>query len=139
MTQGTPQGQPEPAQRREAFRPHHRLTKRDEFRAVYDANFKKPVGPIVVFALANPHGHPRLGLSVGRRVGNAVQRNAIKRRLRDAFRVVAARWPEGRGGLDLVLVVRPHERRTPADYVTLLEGAIARISKYASGHQDPSP
>lgn len=136
MTQPTPRPTPEPAGRREVFRPHHRLTKRDEFRAVYSGNLKKPAGPIVVFALPNALGHPRLGLSVGRRVGNAVQRNAIKRRLRDAFRVIAARWPSGRAGLDLVLVVRPHPCRAPAGYVELLDSAIDRLSRRAAKGQD---
>lgn len=131
-------------QPRHHYRLRHRLTKRDEFRAVYEANLKKPVGPLVLFALPNTLGHPRLGLSVGRRVGNAVQRNAIKRRLRDAFRLIAAAWPPSQPGLDLVLVVRPHPRRTPADYATLLEPAIARLAKHAANRpppaqQDPAP
>ncbi|GAB5497190.1 MAG: hypothetical protein Phyf2KO_22700 [Phycisphaerales bacterium] len=111
------------------YRKRHRLTHSNEFKAVYDARLKKPVGPIVVFALPNSLGHPRLGLSVGRRVGGAVARNAVKRRLRDAFRVTAANWPDDRPGLDLVIVVRPHETRTPASYQSMLESAIERLTK----------
>ncbi len=130
MTEGSAASDLPP--RPEVYRPHHRLTQNEQFRAVYERGMKKPAGPIVVFALPNGLGHPRLGLSVGRRVGGAVQRNAFKRRLRDAFRAIAARWPEDRKGMDLVLVVRPHELRTPAAYVELLGGAIDRLAKHAT-------
>jgi ribonuclease P protein component len=44
----------------------------------------------------------RLGLSVGRKVGNAVERNRWKRRIREAFRLLQHELPSG-----LDLVVRP--------------------------------
>ena len=47
---------------------------------------------------------PRLGLAVSRKVGGAVDRNRVKRRLRDAFERVSPELPPGH---DYVLVVRP--------------------------------
>jgi ribonuclease P protein component len=47
---------------------------------------------------------PRLGLSVGRRVGGAVERSRVKRVLREAFWEEAARLP---AGSDYVVVARP--------------------------------
>jgi ribonuclease P protein component len=47
---------------------------------------------------------PRLGVSVGRKVGGAVERNRVKRVLREAFWAVAPELPEGH---DFVLVARP--------------------------------
>nr|MBA2240129.1 ribonuclease P protein component [Solirubrobacterales bacterium] len=49
-------------------------------------------------------GEPRLGVSVSRRVGNAVRRNAVKRSLREAF------WSDDEilpPGYDFVVVARP--------------------------------
>lgn len=50
---------------------------------------------------------PRLGLSVSRRVGGAVERNHVKRLLREAFEQEAARLPAGH---DVVIVARPEAR-----------------------------
>jgi ribonuclease P protein component len=46
----------------------------------------------------------RLGISVSRKVGGAVERNAVKRALREAFWSIA---PDEVGGRDFVLVARP--------------------------------
>jgi ribonuclease P protein component len=50
---------------------------------------------------------PRLGLSVSRRVGGAIDRTRIKRLLREAFWAEAERLPEGS---DYVVVARPDAR-----------------------------
>ncbi len=56
-------------------------------------------------------GPPRLGLSVSRKVGGAVERNRVKRLLREAFRTEGAVLPPG---TDVVLVARRDLRELAA-------------------------
>lgn len=48
--------------------------------------FRYATSHLIVHVLANELGHSRLGLTVPRKVGTAVVRNRVKRRLREAFR-----------------------------------------------------
>ena len=57
-----------------------------------------------VHAFPNELDTPRLGLSVSRKVGNAVTRNTVRRRLKEVF---ASAMPEVPGSLDLVVSARP--------------------------------
>jgi ribonuclease P protein component len=75
-----------------------------DFDALYARGAKIIETRLVAFVAVAPEraGGARLGLSVGRRVGDAPRRNRVKRVLREAFRKLALREP-----LDLVLVARP--------------------------------
>src|SRR5215203_7095489 len=59
---------------------------------------------VTVHAFPNEHGTPRLGVSVSRKVGNAVTRNAVRRRLREVFHSCVS---ETSRELDLVVSARP--------------------------------
>jgi len=51
----------------------------------------------------NRRHQTRCGFVVGKRIGNAVQRNRARRRLREAVRLL---FPDIKPGMDLVFVVR---------------------------------
>ena len=72
---------------RATFPRSHRLGGRLAFAAVFETRVRQSRGPLTVYAQPNTLGHPRIGISIGRRVGIAVQRNRIKRLLREAYRL----------------------------------------------------
>jgi ribonuclease P protein component len=84
-----------------------RLSRSAEFERVYRQGRSKGNRYLVLYAFPREEGDedgPRLGLSVGRRVGGAVDRTRVKRALREAFWEEARRLPEGS---DYVVVARP--------------------------------
>src|ERR1019366_6471117 len=99
-----------------SFPRSHRLSGKLAFSAVYDARVKTTRGPLVAYSLPNDLGHPRLGISISRKVGTAPVRNRIKRLLREAFRLHPYDLPRG---YDLVIVVRPHVPLELSDYARL--------------------
>ena len=101
----------------------HRLSGKLAFAAVYDVKAKESRGPLLVFSRPNGLGHPRLGLSVSRRVGNAIRRNRVKRLLREAFRSHQHDLPTG---YDFVVVVRPHGPMILAEYQRLWTALTVR-------------
>ncbi len=115
--------------RRFLLRHRQRLHGNRAFSAVFAAELRKSMGPIVVCGRPNDLDYNRQGLSVPRRVGSAVVRAGIKRRLREAFRLGQY---DGPTGYDLVLVVRPHKRLAVADYQKLIYDALVRIDKLAA-------
>ena len=66
-----------------------------------------------------------MGIVVSRKVGKAVVRNTVRRRLRASMgRIVAERWPDGaRHDVDLIVIARP----VAADATsTMLEASLRR-------------
>jgi ribonuclease P protein component len=84
-----------------------RLSRSAEFERVYRQGRSKGNRYLVLYAFpreGESDEGPRLGLSVGRRVGGAVDRTRVKRALREAFWEEARRLP---AGSDYVVVARP--------------------------------
>jgi ribonuclease P protein component len=101
-----------------------RLQHARQFDAVYAAKVRETRGPLMIYAIPNSLSHPRLGLSVGRKVGTAPKRNRIKRLIREAFRLMQHDLPRG---YDLVVNVRPHEVALLADYQRMFSSMMLRL------------
>ena len=85
----------------------HRLSRSRDFDAVYRQGRSVATRYLVLYAFPREDQDgegPRLGLAVSRRLGSAVERNRIKRRLRAAFDELAEALPQGN---DYVLIARP--------------------------------
>jgi ribonuclease P protein component len=86
-----------------AFRKHEHLRRPADFKLVYDRRRSASDGWLIVYVRENGLPHLRLGLSVSRKFGGAVQRNRLRRLYREAFRLTRHEMP---AGLDLVLIPR---------------------------------
>lgn len=71
-----------------------RLTRSGEFREVYREGRRYAGGALVLYFLPGRPG-TRLGLRVPRRVGTAVERNRVRRLLREAYRQLRGELPPG--------------------------------------------
>ncbi|CAN5501735.1 MAG: ribonuclease P protein component [Actinomycetota bacterium] len=90
-----------------ASRAGSRITDSPEFDRVYRQGAAYRGKLFSVHAFAKEHGSPRLGLSVSKKVGKAVVRNKVRRRMKEIFHARTGEL-EGMGsGLDFVVSARP--------------------------------
>ena len=92
-------------------RSRSRLSRSEDFARVYRAGRSVANRYLVLYYFERPEagpaqtaGGPRVGFSVSKRLGKAVDRNRVKRVLREAFRSVS---PLLKANMDFVLIARP--------------------------------
>ena len=94
------------------------------FRKLY-ARGKNAVGPfLVVYAMRNGTGQNRLGVTASTKLGHAVVRNRVRRRLRE---IVRLNEPRLKTGYELVLVAR--SRAVGAEYRKLEKAYLTACKK----------
>src|SRR5208283_2032007 len=80
-----------------------RLLKHSDFQRVYQSGRRQFTGNVTVFYLRRdgpePGSGPRVGFTVGKVLGGSVERNRIKRKMREAVRLS---WGACEGAVDVV-------------------------------------
>lgn len=109
------------------------LRRRADFAALQRSSKSKMHPLLVARFVPNDLGRTRFGLSTGKRVGGAVVRNRVRRRLKAAIRAHAAELVPG---WDVLLVARPPS--ADADYAAL-DGALHRVLTAARVLEPPEP
>ena len=86
------------------FSKNLRLLNAAEYETVFEnAQIKASCHYLLVLAISNHGPRPRLGMVIAKKhVSSAVQRNRIKRQIRESFRHIAEKLP----GMDLVVLAR---------------------------------
>jgi ribonuclease P protein component len=117
----------------EGFSRNDRLRQRREFEECYASGVRVSGRHVQVFLLraGGPAARTRLGISVARRVGTAVRRNRVKRRLREIFR--RSRILFGSQTVSVVVNARPSAATAPfaelsADYTDTVRRGLKRLA-----------
>lgn len=88
------------------------LCKNYEFQKLYRRGRSAVRSSLVMYCAKGKPEQVRLGLTAGKKIGNAVCRNRAKRRLRELFRVMQ---PDIKDGFDICIVARTRVLTIPYD------------------------
>ena len=94
------------------------------FRRLYTKGKSAATGLLPVYVRPNRQGRNRLGLTVGTKVGKAVRRNKVRRRIREAYRIHEETMTTG---WDIVVVARV--RSAFASYAELERDLLRLLDK----------
>ena len=103
-----------------------RLRKRPEYQAVQRSRAKVHTKHFLLLLRVNTSGDRRLGITVTKKVGNAVERNRVKRCVREVFRRHPELFP---AGMDVVFIAK---RGAPALGSRDVRGQVERAQKNLS-------
>ena len=86
------------------------LKQNSQFRRLYHRGKSCVTRTMVMYVAKNRFGENRLGITAGKKVGGAVQRNRAKRRIRESFRLFQCRLKQG---YDFCIVARTYTVNAP--------------------------
>ena len=90
------------------MRKSYRVKKESEFQRVFETHQSVANRKFIIYQMAKPgQPHFRVGISVGKKVGNAVNRNWVKRRIRQTLLEVK---PQLKAEVDFLVIARPAAR-----------------------------
>jgi ribonuclease P protein component len=125
----TPQGPPADVAAGERLLREERLRRRADFLRCYRTGRRRHGEIAILYFAPNELGHPRLGITASRKVGDAVVRHRLKRRIKEIYR----RWQERTRlpPMDLVVHLKPEAREVEwsplrAEILRLLAGVVHR-------------
>ena len=117
------------------MRGEHFLTGKIQFSLVYDEGKSWAGKEVVIRALPNGLNSSRFGFVVSRRVGKAVLRNRVKRRLREIIRQIPVQ-----PGWDIILIARiPAAATGFADLSQSVRKLLVRAGLFAGENEGYSP
>jgi ribonuclease P protein component len=99
------------------------LQKNKDFQQVYKKGKSFANKYFVMYVLKNELEENRLGISVSKKVGNSVQRNRLKRLIRENYRISESKYIRG---LDIVIIARINSKGIGYEEV---ESALEHLRK----------
>ncbi len=92
------------------MRKAYRVKKEKEFQKVFQTGQSFANRKFVVYVLPKEQPHFRVGISVGKKIGNAVARNAVKRKIRASI-------------FDMKNMINPH-----LDFIVIARPSVSTLS-----------
>ena len=100
-----------------SFGKNRRLKKNSQFKAILAKKNRFAADLLVLFIAPNDMGLSRLGISIGKSFGNAVQRNRAKRYIREAFRLNQDKIADD---FDYLVMISPKKLKQNPDIIKAL-------------------
>jgi ribonuclease P protein component len=88
---------------KQTFGKHEKIRRKREYVTIYERGVRRYSKHFTIIRCRNKEGIRRLGITVSKKVGIAVQRNRIKRLLREFFRLNKSRFSSSQ---DIVIIAK---------------------------------
>ena len=118
------------------FRKREHLRRSGDFADVFAGKASAADGAMVVYVRPNGLGWSRLGIMAGRRIGNAVVRAYVRRRLREAFRHIKDDW---KTPVDIICIARAQAASRGIDLRHSMRNLVRKATALFDPHRHRRP